>query len=819
MANYPSQVKERNELNLRLGIKSSLSQLRSVIASLYVIYVANDKKAQVTYSEESINGGLTTIKLDSNLAQLIDNRFHTTAEKVSSLVNKTPLFTAQLEALQVGMELFFHLAKINFVATGLSERTGSSRYQKKLTFATNMVLVDLYLSSHSDEDVSKLVFAWLKDQPCVSKLEEGLKMLLNTFTEETQFKIRDNNLDEIVFNQECVYNAILDEGEVISKDANEPVGPYRIYKSYVASGMHPYLKEEKQQFKLNETASFSDLENYAKLVNTALDITPRKTFIESEILPTSEKNVKNNVKLGTTLFTFDDPSKFVWECIKYFNKQDCLKELFESKWFARSGFYNNYYTINGCFVAKEDTEGGEFENIEIFNNVLINNNFEVRTQEQIDGFIEAINILFSGRYKILQEGDFEKATYRLIKTTPVEIKPKYLPYLTALKTKPFLLLAGISGTGKSRLVKELAFMTCPKKSRNTEDQCFYDFQDGVNPANYLLVEVKPNWHDSSELLGYYNALDGKYELTPFVRFAVDAMQHPDVPFFVCLDEMNLAPIEQYFAEYLSVLETRTKTKDTITSAALLDSKKFENIDIEKYEGSDAAVIEYLQENGLIIPSNLFVIGTVNMDDTTHQFSRKVIDRAFTIEMNGGDLMDMYSETNSNALKYTEDPLPLHVMQSNYVTACEAFDDIDIKPYVESIKLRVAELLNAVNGILKDTPFQVSYRVQNELILYIVSLIERANYPSDIEPIIKEATLAILLSKILPRIQGDDKLLGRGDKKDVFTELKNFVGNNLVISTQNGDTQVILYDSLLQQVNDKLDIMHKRLENSYFANFF
>ena len=527
----------------------------------------------------------------------------------------------------------------------------------------------------------------------------------------------------------------------------------------------------------------------------------------------------NTKQLGTALFTFDDPTKFVWECIKYFNKQDCLKELFESKWCGRSGFYNNYYTINGCFVAKEDTEGGTFENIEIFNNVLINNNFEVRSQEQIDGFIEAVNILFSGRYKILQDGDFEKATYRLIKTTPVEIKPKYLPYLTALKTKPFLLLAGISGTGKSRLVKELAFMTCPKKSRNTEDQCFYDFQGGVNPANYLLVEVKPNWHDSSELLGYYNALDGKYELTPFIRFAVDAMQHPDVPFFVCLDEMNLAPIEQYFAEYLSVLETRTKTKDTITSAALLDSKKFENIDIEKYEGSDAAVIEYLQENGLIIPSNLFVIGTVNMDDTTHQFSRKVIDRAFTIEMNGGDLMDMYSETNSNALKYTEDPLPLHVMQSNYVTACEAFDDIDIKPYVESIKLRVAELLNAVNGILKDTPFQVSYRVQNELILYIVSLIERANYPSDIEPIIKEATLAILLSKILPRIQGDDKLLGRGDKKDVFTELKNFVGKNLVISTQNGDTQVILYDSLLQQVNDKLDIMHKRLENSYFANFF
>ena len=187
MANYPSQLRERDELNLRLGIKSSLSQLRSVIASLYVIYVANDKQAQVTYSKESINGSLTSIKLEDNLAQQIDAKFPTAAEKISSLVNKTPLFTAQLEALQVGIELFFHLAKINFVASGLSERTGSSRFQKKLAFATNMILVDLYLSSHSNEDVNKLLAAWLEDKPFASKLEDGLKMLLNTFIEETQF--------------------------------------------------------------------------------------------------------------------------------------------------------------------------------------------------------------------------------------------------------------------------------------------------------------------------------------------------------------------------------------------------------------------------------------------------------------------------------------------------------------------------------------------------------------------------------------------------------------------------------------------------------
>ena len=301
MANYPSQLSERDELNLRLGIKSSLSQLRSVIASLYVIYVANDKQAQVTYSKESINGSLTSIKLEDNLAQQIDAKFPTAAEKISSLVNKTPLFTAQLEALQVGIELFFHLAKINFVASGLSERTGSSRFQKKLAFATNMILVDLYLSSHSNEDVNKLLAAWLEDKPFASKLEDGLKMLLNTFTEETQYKIRDNNLDEIVFNQEGVYDTVLNEGEAISKDGNEPVGPFRIYKSYVASGMHPYLIEQKQEFKLNGSVSRADLENYAQLVSTALDITPRRTTIEREVAPsivvanTSPLNEPNQV--------------------------------------------------------------------------------------------------------------------------------------------------------------------------------------------------------------------------------------------------------------------------------------------------------------------------------------------------------------------------------------------------------------------------------------------------------------------------------------------------------------------------------------------
>ena len=294
MANYPSKVRKREELNLRLGIKSSLSQLRSVVASLYVIYIANKKQSQVIYSQENKEGIFTTIKLDDNLSKQIDEYLPI----ASNLINKSPLFTSQLEALQVGIELFFHLAKVNFVATGLSERTGSSRYQKKLSFAINMVLIDLYLSSHSSEDVKKLLVAWLKDEPFPSKLEEGLKVMLNTFTEETQFKIRNDNRDEIIFNQEGVYDVILNNGEVTSKDANEPVGPFRIYKSFVSSGMHPFLIEQRNEFKLKEFKEV-EFETYFDLVKTALDITPVKTYLEQEVVVTIEENKeeKKNNKL------------------------------------------------------------------------------------------------------------------------------------------------------------------------------------------------------------------------------------------------------------------------------------------------------------------------------------------------------------------------------------------------------------------------------------------------------------------------------------------------------------------------------------------
>jgi hypothetical protein len=289
--------------------------------------------------------------------------------------------------------------------------------------------------------------------------------------------------------------------------------------------------------------------------------------------------------------------------------------------------------------------------------------------------------------------------------------------------------------------------------------------------------------------------------------------------------MNLAPVEQYFAEYLSVLETRTKDGEEIISAKLIKKEAFNGIDVvQQYKDEDIAIAQYLQENGLPLPSNLYIIGTVNMDDTTHQFSRKVIDRAFTIEMNGGQLEDMFKPENANALQYRDKAVSIDLFKCHFVNATEVFKDGESDTpwtqYETKIKTDVPARLKAINDILKNTPFQVSYRVQNELILYLAYLIEEAGFPEDIEPYIGEATLAILMEKILPRIQGDDKLLGRGKNKDAFTELSEYVEQTLMTrKTTDEQTKLVEGSDLYCKVIDKLDQMHKRLENSYFANFF
>lgn len=385
-------------------------------------------------------------------------------------------------------------------------------------------------------------------------------------------------------------------------------------------------------------------------------------------------------------------------------------------------------------------------------------------------------------YQAIHEHQFGVSFYEEIHVNPKEIasanflNDNNFSYLRAMRTKPFLLLAGISGTGKSRIVKQMAFDSCPDNKVLRSDM--------TSPGNYCLIEVKPNWHDSTELLGYESNIGGAhYQLTPFVRFLAKAMLYPTVPFFVCLDEMNLAPVEQYFAEFLSVLESRTKIDGHIVSEPLIKADIFKKYNLrnslfstEKGEtdysqtqgtvepetayGKEVEVYDFLKRYGLRIPENVIVVGTVNMDETTHQFSRKVIDRAMTIEMNlpeGEPFMDFFN--NSSELVYRSAPasaslyLATETKASDVVKAL-AEEDADKTDW---LKGEVASFLTALNTALDGTPFKVAYRVQNELMLYFYQLWledKSIEWETNLNTVCDQ----ILMMKVLPRIEGDDELL-------------------------------------------------------------
>lgn len=368
-------------------------------------------------------------------------------------------------------------------------------------------------------------------------------------------------------------------------------------------------------------------------------------------------------------------------------------------------------------------------------------------------------------------------TYNIGSTQKLD-NSSYLPYLTALRTKPFMLLAGISGTGKSRIVRELAFKSCPE---------FLQDQDGTTPGNYCMIEVKPNWHDSSDLLGYYSNIAEQYVFTDFIKFLVKAMMFPEVPFFVCLDEMNLAPVEQYFAEFLSVLETRKKTESGIKTGALVKAKYFENLpdadrgdgyiytqwfpDIKQNVPYNIYTNPTLKTKGLGLPENVFVIGTVNMDDTTHQFSRKVLDRAMTIEMNGGKLIDMFGHSNDLEYLPEENVWKIDQFKPKYVNADEVLDEHTTEE--EMLKTQLSEKLDAINDVLEGTPFVVSYRVLNELVIYAGVLLDDGK---GMDEAINDAVDQITLMKILPRIEGDEDMLGNAkDENNRLCQLMKVVG--------------------------------------------
>lgn len=303
-------------------------------------------------------------------------------------------------------------------------------------------------------------------------------------------------------------------------------------------------------------------------------------------------------------------------------------------------------------------------------------------------------------------------------------------YITSLLAKPFVILTGNSGTGKTRISKQFA------------EYLEWNSDDGKK--NWVIIPVGADWTDNTKILGYYNPLaedgKGKYEKTKIVELIEEANRHKEIPYFVILDEMNLSHVERYFSDFLSHMET----PDT-------------PFELEGYTGR----LDY--------PENMFVVGTVNIDETTYMFSPKVLDRANVIEFKPQkeDVFKVFSAvgTVGKMVSVNDGSAQAFLKLAKEIRTGKFAVDEDLTHYYTDVDGDfTGSNLDYVEGVFSDIyeivqkyDFEFAFRTVKEIRNYIAAayeLLEKTEF--DLNKIIDEQ----LLQKILPKIHGNKKEIGQ-----------------------------------------------------------
>lgn len=295
-------------------------------------------------------------------------------------------------------------------------------------------------------------------------------------------------------------------------------------------------------------------------------------------------------------------------------------------------------------------------------------------------------------------------------------------YLLSLKSKPFIILTGISGTGKTKIAQIFADYMCQDEDEKGRER------------RKAFIPVRPDWMDNKGLLGFYNILDQKYHSTPLLDLLLNARENPAKAHFAILDEMNLAKVEQYFSDFLSIMESRSA---------------------DRPEG-EAITLHSLNEVGshggriipgrIHIPINVFFTGTVNVDETTYMFSPKVLDRANVIEFNEVDLEGYGSGLSGDDSFYLENPDVRNRLFDPAILPFSSREDYGkFKGIVKGKDNPIEELLNR----LKKYNLHFGYRVVNEMSRFVWIAREATGDHFGLE----NAIDIQILQKVLPKFHG------------------------------------------------------------------
>jgi hypothetical protein len=324
-------------------------------------------------------------------------------------------------------------------------------------------------------------------------------------------------------------------------------------------------------------------------------------------------------------------------------------------------------------------------------------------------------------------------------------------YIASLLTKPFVILAGVSGTGKSKLAELVAeFYTrslpgsASPSPKEGEQFVFGPPSSASDPLRFALVPVRPDWIDNQSILGFVNPITSRYESTQSLDIILRAKQALDgatsAPrYFMLLDEMNLSRIEHYFSDWLACTESRRSENGAIVQKSVPLHRS--DADMKTFVSQNGAAEEMDVPAAIDLPTNLIVTGTVNVDETTYAFSPKVLDRAMVLEFDDVDLdrlRDGGVAAGAGDYRFPEALRPF---------ALAGAKEYGVLPEATH------EHMKAINGILEGARLHLGYRAANEMALFMAIFNEILPL-DETDSDWRRALDAAVLQKVLPRIAGN-----------------------------------------------------------------
>lgn len=363
----PKKETQFDELQLKLGIKSSLPNVKAALALLLAIWESGIHSDGFVYAKEV---GDKIVPVDT-LVDSLSVYFGCESSSLFILLSNNPLYTSQMEALQVAFELGWRVAKFSFVDESFpfsKERTGGKRYAKRISYTKNIDIISLFLKQ--DNDNKRVLYSWLsqtKVDDSFNAKEDNLKQLLTALSEECVFRIRTNEDGTYTFRNYGIYDAILDGGEVSTADAKEQVGTLRILNSIINDGLNYYfVKQPNGTVKLREGIDREEMEQYSARVQNYLSLsdihmsfseTPEEDNAPKKMSPEwfSKMAVQySSMDIESETLYKDFRAKFGPEVLKTVEGTDLLHKIFINETHDKE---------NLCYVLEFDKQFTQFGGI------------------------------------------------------------------------------------------------------------------------------------------------------------------------------------------------------------------------------------------------------------------------------------------------------------------------------------------------------------------------------------------------------------------------------------------------------------------------